>query len=107
MSSNGERKPNNNYNGCVKPIPTLEHGQMPFLSLSSAWLLEKNNLPRTMKYFDAAEKIHAGADANQNILNVHRLRNSLVKGSVFRSPHSFDCRQSYFTLSEFCSTIEQ
>ena len=42
----------------------FEHGQM---SLSGASLLQKNNLRRTMKYFDAAEKIHAGADANQKI----------------------------------------
>ena len=44
---------------------------MPILSLSSASLLENNNLRRTMKDFDAAEKIHVGADANQKI-NFHR-----------------------------------
>ena len=40
---------------------------MPILSLSSASLLEKSNLRRSMKYFDATEKIHTGADANQKI----------------------------------------
>ena len=39
------------------------------MSLSGTSLLEKINLRRTMKYFDAAEKIH-GADANQKI-NLH------------------------------------
>ena len=44
---------------------------MPILSLSGALLLKKeNNLRRTMKYFDAAEKSHAGADGNQ-IINFH------------------------------------
>ena len=34
---------------------------MPILSLSGASLLQKeNNLRQTMKYFDAAEKTHAG-----------------------------------------------
>ena len=41
---------------------------MLIVSLSGASLLEKKtNLLRAMKYFDAAAKIHAGADANQKI----------------------------------------
>ena len=65
MSRNEERKPSNNYSCCIKPILTLEHDQM---SLSGASLLEKDNLRRTMNYFDAAEKIHVCADANKIIL---------------------------------------
>ena len=40
---------------------------MSILLLSGVSLLEKDSLRRTMKYFDAAAKIHAGADANQKI----------------------------------------
>ena len=43
VQRNGERKPNNNYNCCIKPIPTLENCQMPILSLSGASLLEKQS----------------------------------------------------------------
>ena len=64
MSRNEERKPNNNYSCCVKPILTLEHGQMPIFLLSGASLLERNNLRRRMRFVDAAAKIHVGADAN-------------------------------------------
>ena len=45
------------------------------VSFSSSSLLEKNNLRRTMNYFDAAEKIHVGADAsliNSSLLVVFR-----------------------------------
>ena len=44
---------------------------MPVLSLSGASLLDKTICDEGMKYFDAAEKVHAGADANQKI-NFHR-----------------------------------
>ena len=37
LSRYGERKPNNNYGCCVKPILTLAHDQTPILLLSGPW----------------------------------------------------------------------
>ena len=65
------------------PFPTLEHGQIPILSMSGASLLEKkNNQRRTKKNFDAAEKILAGADVNQKI-NFHRPNTRKVSELLF------------------------
>ena len=51
LSRNIERKPNNNYSCCVKPILTLKHCQMHFLLLSGASRQQKSTraLTRTRK----------------------------------------------------------
>ena len=48
------------------------------------FVVRKNNLQRTMKYFNTAEKIHAGADANQKI-NFHRPKGSVTRKIIFRN----------------------
>ena len=51
QSRNGERKPNNNYNCCVKPIPAPEHDQLPIWSLSGGSLLEKKQFATNDEIF--------------------------------------------------------
>ena len=67
-----KKEPNSNYSCCVKSMLTLE--QMPILLLSRVSLLGKKtqqfNLLRTMKYFDAAALIHAGAERTRKSISI-------------------------------------
>ena len=68
MSRNGERKPNNNYNCCVKPILTPDYSQMTILPLLGASLLGKKAIcDERLNVLTQQKKIHAGAAANQKI----------------------------------------
>ena len=70
LSRNGERKPINNYSCCIKTHSnTWARSNADLVTFGC--FVGKNNLRRTMKYFDAVEKIHASANVNQKI-DFHR-----------------------------------
>ena len=106
LSRNGARKPNNNYNCCVKPILTLacpqtllnvcgqtiltlEHSQIP--NTFGSFIVGKNNLRRTMKYFSWRDRRHSHkkiyADANQisTSIGIGQMSNDLFLTNITAS----------------------